>query len=158
MTLKLMADVDANHNHNVDETDDCNHDHEKSDHDNDQEEASRQLRNLQGIRAQNLQLEAAAAAEAGMIVFCSGMDGEAMVMMMMVLVTMGVLNYGIRNWLGTIVTQFGEEINGDDNVTDDNDAPVRYRRVPTEAPELADDGKKMEELLDPNQLQDTETR
>merc|ERR1719397_807678 len=39
-----------------------------------EEEASRQLRNLQGIRAQNLQLEAAAAAEAGMIVFCSGMD------------------------------------------------------------------------------------
>ena len=55
-------------------------------------------------------------------------------------------------------TQFGEEINGGGNDEDDNDAPVRYRRVPTEAPELADDGKKMEELLDPNQLQDTEAR
>ena len=32
----------------------------------------------------------------------------------------------------------------------------RYRRVPTEAPELTEDGKKVEELLDPNQLQDTE--
>ena len=88
MTLKLMADGYGNHNYNIDKIDNCNHDHDKHDHDDDQEEASRQLRNLQGIRAQNLQLEAAAAAEAGMIVFCSGMDGEALVMMMMVLVTM----------------------------------------------------------------------
>jgi hypothetical protein len=34
----------------------------------------------------------------------------------------------------------------------------RYRRVPTEAPELADDGNKVEELLNPNQVQlDPET-
>ena len=48
---------------------------------------------------------------------------------------------------------------GDDDGCTDSDAPVRYRRVPTEAPELADDGNKVEELLNPNQVQlDPETR
>jgi len=34
----------------------------------------------------------------------------------------------------------------------------RYRRVPTEAPEMADEGKNMDELLEPNQIHETEAR
>ena len=34
----------------------------------------------------------------------------------------------------------------------------RYRRVPTEAPEMADEGKNMDKLLEPNQIHETEAR
>ena len=73
---------------NFDEGDD--HDDDDDDDDDDyQEEASRrQQRNLQGSRAQSLQLGRAVEVEAGMIVFSSGMDGELIVMMVTMAVTM----------------------------------------------------------------------
>ena len=85
---KYKDDHDDNHDHDKHDHDDDHDkhvhgddhdklDHEKHDHNDYQEEASRQRRNLQGIRAQNLQLEAAVEAEAGMIVFYLGMDGES---------------------------------------------------------------------------------